>query len=588
MKKILFMTLLALLSVSCSDLFEPAIENIRDVEEMIDDPAFAHGVLLSAYTRLPYSGNSYSDVATDDAVSNDNNNSWRKMATGSWSSRNNPTARWASSFHSIQYINLFLEYVDKTRWTEDENAHIMFADRLKGEALALRALQYYYLLMVHGGKGESGEMLGVTILDGYQDSESTFSVPRNTFKQCVDYIYADLEQAIELLADDYKIHTDDEVPQKYVALGIDAGAYDRVFGSTTSGRISGRIARAMMAQVALFAASPAYNGGKYDLTHCERAAKYAASLIEDNGGVAGLYPNGCEWYQNVGNHIDNKNSALYSKEILWRGNFNEGNGAEANNFPPTLFGKGRINPTQNLVDAFPMMNGYPISDKANSGYDAANPYAGRDPRLAKFIVLNGSKMGVNNTVVNTAEDGPDNNALNKYSQLSTRTGYYLRKTLRNDCNPNPASSLSKTHFEARIRLTEIYLIYAEAANELAGGKAAAATFTAYDVVKQIRSRAGIDDADPYLNANNNAAALRDIIRNERRLELCFENFRFWDLRRWQMDMTEAAKAVRITGSTPSYEVFDEENRVYDNSYMLYGPIPYNEALKFGYEQNAGW
>ena len=588
MKKIIFIALVVLFSTSCSDLFEPTKENIRDVDEMVDDPSFAHGVLLTAYTKLPYASTSNSDVATDDAVSNSNSNGYLKMAGGSWSSRSNPTSNWNNCYHSIQYVNLFLNYVDKTRWTEDENAHIMFGDRLKGEALALRALQYYYLLMAHAGKGTSGAMLGVPILDGYQDSEADFTTPRNTFDQCIAYIYADLEEAIELLATDYKVHVDAEVPQKYIDMGVDAGAYDRVFGSSTSGRISGRIARAIMSQVALFAASPAYNGGSYNQTHCERAAKYASELIDDNGGVDGLYAQGCEWYQNVGGHVDNKGSELYRKEILWRGNFSENNNLEAENFPPTLFGKGRVNPTQNLVDAFPMLNGYPITDAANSGYDPANPYANRDPRLAKFIVVNGSTMGVNNSTINTQSDGSDNNALNKYADRSTRTGYYLRKLLRNDVNPNSASPLKKNHFEMRIRYTEIYLIYAEAANELSGGTYASAAFTPFDVIQKIRSRAGIDAADAYLNANNNQAALRSVIRNERRLELCFENFRFWDMRRWELDLTDTAQGMKISGAVPSYTLIDVEDRKYDNSYMFYGPIPYSEVQKFGYEQNAGW
>ena len=61
-----------------------------------------------------------------------------------------------------------------------------------------------------------------------------------------------------------------------------------------------------------------------------------------------------------------------------RGNKEQNLNIERDNYPPTLFGSGRINPTQNLVDAFPMANGYPI-DHPESGYDPNNPYAGRDP-----------------------------------------------------------------------------------------------------------------------------------------------------------------------------------------------------------------
>ena len=80
--------------------------------------------------------------------------------------------------------------------------------------------------------------------------------------------------------------------------------------------------------------------------------------------------------------------------------------------------------------------------------------------------------------------------------------------------------------------------------------------------------------------------MRELIRNERRLELCFEGFRFWDLRRWELDLNEPAKGIRITDNT--YHVFNVENRNYD-SFMRFGPIPYSEVVKFdALEQNQGW
>ena len=92
--------------------------------------------------------------------------------------------------------------------------------------------------------------------------------------------------------------------------------------------------------------------------------------------------------------MDNLGWGEVSAEILWRGNksigtedWDMGIKQEKDNFPPTFYGSGRINPTQNLVDAFPMANGYPIADKANSGYSENAPYTGRDPRLEKYILL---------------------------------------------------------------------------------------------------------------------------------------------------------------------------------------------------------
>jgi len=79
--------------------------------------------------------------------------------------------------------------------------------------------------------------------------------------------------------------------------------------------------------------------------------------------------------------------------------------------------------------------------------------------------------------------------------------------------------------------------------------------------------------------------MRNLIRNERRIELCFEGFRFWDLRRWNdlATMNESVKGIDLQNMTE----FDVERRKYD-AYMIYGPIPYNETLKYDIVQNAGW
>ena len=154
------------------------------------------------------------------------------------------------------------------------------------------------------------------------------------------------------------------------------------------------------------------------------------------------------------------------KEVLWRTEKSENNDLETKNYPPSIYGQGRINPTQNLVDAFPAANGYPITD-ANSEYDPANPYANRDPRLAKYIIYNGQKAGSGNAVINTQADNADNlDGLNKDVSKSTRTGYYMKKLLRQDINLDPTVNGKAYHYTARIRYTELYLDYAEAANEL--------------------------------------------------------------------------------------------------------------------------
>ena len=123
---------------ACEDMFEPAVENYRNKEEMYDEAKFALGILLNGYTRIPTNSWSFNDVATDDAVSNDVNNGYRKMATGTWSAINNPMDFWSTGFAAIQYMNIMLEESDKVKWDSEEHIREMFNDRTKGEAYALR------------------------------------------------------------------------------------------------------------------------------------------------------------------------------------------------------------------------------------------------------------------------------------------------------------------------------------------------------------------------------------------------------------------------------------------------------------------
>ncbi|WP_048798716.1 RagB/SusD family nutrient uptake outer membrane protein, partial [Segatella buccae] len=197
-------------------------------------------------------------------------------------------------------------------------------------------------------------------------------------------------------------------------------------------------------------------------------ADYAAQVLDRIGGVSGMDPTGWTWYCNK-NEIEGLQNGSNPKEVLWRGEKSQSNTLESDNYPPSLYGKGRINPTQNFVDAFPAANGYPITDD-KSKFNAATPYEGRDPRLAAYVVVNGSKVGVNNTVINTAADGTTKDALDKETGSSTRTGYYLRKLLRQDINLDPANKSQQYHYTPRIRFTEIFLNYAEAANEAFGPK----------------------------------------------------------------------------------------------------------------------
>ncbi|WP_229239697.1 RagB/SusD family nutrient uptake outer membrane protein [Echinicola soli] len=588
MIKIKFAMMALVLTTSCSDLIDPAPENIQRKDMIRERPSMVQGLLLNAYLRIPSNGYNFSEMATDDAVSNDLDNGFLNMATGQWASNFNPVDRWNSANSAIQYLNEMLTEVGNTEYSSNPQVNQMFLDRLTGETYGLRALFMYYLLQAHGGVA-GGDLLGVPIFLEPQSVDSDFNMPRATFDACMAQLYSDLNTAMDLLPMDYyNIGDASMIPSKYRDAGAEVSEYNRVFGDDAKQLVSGRIVMAIRAQAALLAASPSFNLDN-DPSKWADAATYAGTLLNDIGGVSGLDPNGVTWYNNT-SVIDGLGAGNNPPEILWRGSIGgPTNDLETQNFPPTLYGEGLVNPTQNLVDAFPMANGYPIMDPA-AGYTVEAPYAERDPRLAQFILLNGSTAGPTGSTINTALDSDTNDGLNKV-ETSTRTGYYMRKLLRQDVNLDPVATTGQRHLQPRMRYTEFFLIYAEAANEAWGPMSSGSFgFSAYDVIKAIRQRAGIgtDNGDAYLESiKSDQSAMRELIRNERRLELSFEGFRFWDLRRWQLDLTETAQGMRIENES-NYSTINVENRVYQD-YMIYGPIPYSERLKFSaLQQNTGW
>ena len=596
---ILYLTVL-LTMCSCQDMFEPADENNRQEDAMYEESKYAAGLLMYGYSRLPYSTSTETDVATDDAVTNNTNSNFLNMATGTWSSERDPMSKWNSCKDGIQYVNKFLTIVDKVKWAPSAaSKQQMFIDRQKGEAYGLRALFYYNLLQAHGGYADDNILYGVPLLTQPEDGSSDFNQPRALFSDCVKLCFADCDSAMKYLPMGYIDVTSEEIPAKYKALGAETTGYNLVFGTRSRGLMSGKIAEAIKAQVALLAASPAFRD-QSDVTSAE-AAVLCANVLKRIGGLEGFDETGNIWYKNK---TKLEPSASEMPEILWRADRSKDASQERENFPPTLYGSGRVNPSQNLVDAFPMRNGRPITDP-KSGYDPKNPYANRDLRLDDNILYNGMTFRKTVIITGTYPNENDESLDNiNYGNTSTRTGYYLKKLLRDDVSPLGSSLVEQQHIYPRIRYTEIFLAYAEAANDAWGPKAdpTGVGFTAYDVIKAIRTRAGLgkdefgrplEEGDAYLEeCASDQAKMTNLIRNERRIELCFENKRFWDLRRWKMPLDETVKGVMIDRNDEgelSYTIIDVEERKYDNSYQWYGPIPKGEVLRWSnLKQNKGW
>ena len=602
MKNILFILAFASILFSCS-LFEPEYEPFRDFESVTKTPSWFEGLLLMGYSQMPYNdGNPFrwDEAATDDAVNNDPGNAYRLLATGNWNSTNNQQNLWTNSYRAIMYVNQFLENEHLVTFRAQEQHQTiddMFRQRFRGESYALRAIHLYYLIRNHGGIGTNGELLGTPIYNEFLTRDADFAQPRASFAECVANIYNDLDEAIRLLPFDYSDATFSTIPSNYrniAAPGLSDNSstddknkavsnYNFVCGSAITHRVSGRIALAFKIRTALLHASPAFNLNN-NLELWQVAAGYAAELLDRNNGLEGLDPVGHIFYYQEQVDRCNLTAAVPTDlpEFIWRKRRLNDNAKEADHFPPSLSGRGRINPSQNFVDAFPMKNGYPI-DHANANYDRNNPYAFRDPRLEQIVIYDGTtyKTPPLGGVINIASGVNATGA----SNTATRTGYYLKKLLNENAVVG-TNAQNAWHVDPFIRYTEMYLSYAEAANEAWGPDGGSKPYTARNIIAAIRKRGGIDDPDPYLASISNKEDMREMIQNERRIELSFESFRFWDVRRWKKNLTETIRGVRFENELPVY-IDNVETRSFQN-HMIYGPIPNSEVVKYNFIQNQNW
>ena len=557
--KISILISLIILSTGCDEFMTPDKDNVYTESEILRDPSMAEGILLNAYANIPGTL-TFTEVATDDAVTNDNANTYRLASNGEWKSTNNPFNVWSGSYTNIAYTNLFLKVVDKVVWSsrsEWQNEH--FKKRLRAEANALRALYQFRLLQAHSGYDENNNLLGYPIVDKSMTINDDWkSMSRDSYDDCVEQIVSDLDTAIVDLPDLYA---------DAIAGDPDKTNKDAVYGARFINRINKRAAQLLKARTLLHAASQAFNPANTK-EKWEAAANAAAVVIEAYGGLTKLNNTRIEYYLNEN-----------TTDIMWRKDYTNSRNLEVDNFPPSLFGNGRVNPTQNFVDEFPTVNGVPVSlNPAN--YDPTKPYLNRDPRLAKYVLYNGATY--KGTAINTIDGVKD--GVNMLAGASTRTGYYLKKSLNSNVNLTPGNLISQRHFVTLMRYTEAYLIFAEAANEAWGPDGTGGhPYSARQVIAKIRETAGIT-TDNYIATLSTTEQMRRLIRSERRIELSFEGARFWDIRRWgdTVKMKEPARGTQNGGISS----FDVENRVYDD-FMIYGPIPDSEFRK-GLIQNTGW
>ena len=559
-----------LLFVSCEKQLDPEVSNIYTQDVILNTVNYAEGILLKAYLGLPTNHSNFNlDYASDDAVTNNLNASVKTTNDGGWTSASNPFGVWNSAYENILYINAFFSEMSKVEWWwKQKNVNDWFAERLRGEAYGLRAHYYFTLLQAHAGKGTNGEMLGVPIVDRVLDpgNPDDYQIPRSTFNELVGFILTDCDSAIALLPDRYETTGDIY--------------YNIAAGEDYTNRFNGMAARMIKAKTLLYAASPSYSDGTYTY---QMAAEAAVEIMDLNEGLDEIISENfshLRFYSN-GNVTGDKNS---HPEVFWYSSSRNINSWEENNYAPTWYGIGRTNPTQELVNAFPMATGIPVRDiKINS----SDPYSSRDPRLSLYIMYNGmtfyrdsDTLTIN--VTSGSQDAPGSSDPN-----TTLSGYYLKKFMNLNVNVDPAVNSSGPHYYIYARYTDALLMFTEAANEAVGPDGDIGGYTARNVINAIRARAGI--ASTFWVGLQDQVGLADLIKIERRLEMCFENQRFWDLRRWGMTdvMAQPVTGVQVSADGLTYTYVHVENRNYQ-AYQIYGPIPYEETLKYDLIQNEAW
>lgn len=378
---------------------------------------------------------------------------------------------WKVLFREVRQCNVAINNLSTTAESNER------LKQLLGEAYFLRAYKYHELTRKYGG---------VMILKKALGPNDDFNLPRNTYKECVDFILADLNEAAKLL------------PTKWTG--------------TDKGRASKLAALALKGRVQLYAGRWTESAATYkDII--DNKGTYGADLFND---FKGLF---------MEENENNKEVILDCQQLYPNFVWN----APSRCLSGSQNGWGAASPSQNLVDQFELKDGKAWNDPTSAYYKANDPYAGREARFYATIMHDQGVYFGKRLETGTGIDGKG--GLIKGTDIEksndvTQTAYYLQKHTNTSLNPNPYGSNSLKHGQNIIlmRYAEVLLGFAEAQNEASGPNS-----SVYDAVNQIRLRAGL----PELPSGLSKDQMRAKIRKERRLELCFEYSYYWDLIRWK-------------------------------------------------------
>lgn len=554
--------LLTFLCGSCDDYLGFDDRGEVDEDMVFEGHYSKRNFLYRIYESLPLINN-YVDgamlaCATDDAEYVNEFSSIQRFNTGNITVSYNPDDQWSNLYTGIRKCNTFLENatvdrldeykynLDKEKDGEEYYPTMLLALEFeRAETRFLRAFFYFELIKRYGGVPLLTETTQIDI-----ESE-TFDISRNSFEECHRFILNELNMVIPTLP---RIHNNQ----------------DGLQGET--GRATKGAAMALKARLLLYSASPLFNSEK-DVDLWKSAARAAQDVIETN-------------YYTLESNFANLFTKYNSRELIFERREGNSNTFEKANYPIGYDGGNTGTcPSQNLVDAFEMQaTGLPITDIA-SGYNPSMPYTGRDPRLDASVIYNNSDWdGRNVEIWMGGLDGPQ--VLN-----SSKTGYYIKKYLNPAVEIGSGQEIVQRHTWYYFRLGEMYLNLAEAMNEAYGPDSDpdGIGMTATDAVNQIRTRVSMPNFPQGLSQDE----FRIKLQNERRVELAFENHRFWDVRRWQIgsqtigEDLRGMKIEKMDDNSFKYTPIVIESRKFQEKMNLY-PIPYSEVVKANIKQNPGW
>ena len=532
--------------VSCNEYLEYNQEDFYSENLVFEEYGYTSDVLNNIYSHLPGGlneiGPSMRASASDDALEAKPTSSIHVMNDGRWQAANPIDSKWGSMYKGIRAANKLIKNhdasnLDDRRYNDNYEQQLREYRLFDDQARFLRAYFYFELMRRYGGVPLlNGEILSLEEVNNQQ---------RNSFEEIKNFIVDECDAVI------------DSLPLNY----------EELFSGQHKGRATRGTAMALKARTLLYAASPLHGSSQEEWA----AAAEAAHAIIDSG-----------WYNLEGNYEDVVNNSG-SNELIMGRRLSRSNDFERNNFPAG-FEQARPGtcPTQNLVNTYEMANGGDI-DEAGSGYDPDHPYENRDPRLKQTILVNNSNWkGRNVEIWKGGLDGPP-------QRLATETGYYLKKYVQDNVSLDPYNPSTAFHLWVLFRYGEVLLNYAEAMNEAYGPTADPQGYgmNAIEAMNMIRNRAGLPDYAGDMNKE----AVREEIREERRVELAFEDHRFWDLRRWEiLEENSEIWGMKITQNddgTLDYNKEVVEERQWESWMSLY-PIPQNEVDLTNMSQNTGW